>query len=160
MKSLVALVLSAASMSALAQVQLPLEAWQLPDADAMVAASNVLCLPQAQNALVAKTMQAQGRKREEVLALLPPAPRALSLRVSSAMRENVEDAFEYPEVSTYTYYSFRSEVCFRETLGAVRMPRFSSMRTRITECQREHGPDKSAVLFKCVQSIVREAVPL
>ena len=160
MKSPVALALSAVSMSASAQSQLPLDAWQLPEADAMVAASNALCLPQAQNALVAKTMQAQGRKREEVLALLPAPPRALSLRVASAMRENVEDAFEYPEISMYTYYSFRSEVCFRETLGAVRLPRFGTMRTRIAECQREHGPEKSAVLFKCVQGVVREAVPL
>lgn len=159
MKSLVSLALSAASMCAMAQAHLPLEPWQLPEAEAMVAASNALCLPQSQNALVAKTMQAQGRQREEVLALLPPSPRALSLRVASAMRENVEDAFEYPEISMYTFYSFRSEACFRETLGAVRVPRFSTMRTRIAECQREHGPEKSGLLFKCVQGVVRDAIP-
>ena len=98
----------------------PLERWLLPDPDEMVKASNVLCVDQAKSTLVAGALRARGRSKAEVLALLPDAPKTLSLRVVSAMQESVEDAFDFPDLSPYTQYSFRSEVCFRETLGGVR----------------------------------------
>lgn len=142
--------------SALAQ---PLERWSLPDADEMIKASNALCADQAKSALLAWHYKKQGRTREEVLSLIPESPKALTLRLTSAMRENVEDAFAYPELSQYAYYSFRSEVCMRETLGAVRMPRLSTVYTGIAECQKTHGVEKSSPLFKCVQAIVRSAEP-
>ena len=136
-----------------------MEKWPLPDPEEIIKASNALCADQTKSALLAWHYRKQGRTKEEVIGLVPEAPKALSLRVASAMRENVEDAYEYPELSQYTYYSFRSEVCMRETLGAVRMPRLATVYPRIAECQKLHGGEKSAPLFKCVQSIVRSAEP-
>jgi hypothetical protein len=136
-----------------------LERWYLPDPEEMIKASNVLCADQAKSALLAWHYRNTGRSKEEVTALLPESPRALTLRLTSAMRENVEDAYAFPELSQYTLYSFRSEVCMRETLGAVRMPRLSTMEPRVAECQKTHGGEKSATLFKCVQSVVRAAEP-
>ena len=126
----------------------------------MISASNVLCTDQAKSVLVAVNLRNKGHKIQDVLALIPTAPKALSLRVVSAMHENVEDVFQFSEVSQYAYYSFRSEVCMRETLGAVRIPRFVTMRSKVLECQKQHGMDKSSGLFKCIQNIVRDAVPL
>ena len=94
-----------------------------------------------------------------MLALLPEAPKSLSLRVVSAMRESVEDAFDFPKLSTYTQYSFRAEVCLRETLGAVRMPRLAALAPQLEECQRIHGPEKSNALFQCIRTVVRSAEP-
>jgi hypothetical protein len=136
-----------------------LERWSLPDPDEMVKASNVLCADQAKSALVAGALRAKGHRREEVLALLPEAPQSLSLRVVSAMRESVEDAFDFPKLSTYTQYSFRAEVCLRETLGAVRMPRLAAVSPQLEECQRIHGPEKSNGLFQCIRAVVRRAEP-
>jgi hypothetical protein len=150
--------LSLAVLSTAAAAQ-PLELWYLPDADEMVRASNVLCNDQAKSALLAWHHRAQGRSKEEVLALIPESPKAFTLRLTSAMRENVEDAYAYPDLSQYTLYSFRSEVCFRETLGAIRMPRLIVLYDRVSACQKTHGPEKSAVLFKCVQAVVRSAEP-
>ncbi len=137
-----------------------MEPWNLPDPDEMISASNVLCTDQAKSVLVAVSLRNKGHKVEDVLGLIPTAPRALSLRVVSAMRENVEDLFQFFEISQYAYYSFRSEVCMRETLGAVRIPRFVTMRSKVLECQTQHGSDKSSGLFKCIQGVVRDAVPL
>lgn len=125
----------------------------------MVKASNALCVDQAKSTLVAGALRAQGRSKAEVLALLPEAPKALPLRVVSAMRESIEDAFDFPDISAYTHYSFRSEACFRETLGGVRMPRLATVKPQVEKCQQMHGPEKSNALFKCVQTVVRSAEP-
>lgn len=137
----------------------PLERWLLPDAEEMVKASNSLCLDQAKSTLVAGALRSQGRSKAEVLALVPEAPKAMSLRVVSAMRESVEDAFDFPDLSPYAQYSFRSEACFRETLGGVRMPRLSTVRPQVEKCQQLHGPEKSNVLFQCIRTVVRSAEP-
>lgn len=137
----------------------PLERWLLPDPDEMVKASNALCLDQAKSTLVAATLRDQGRSKSDVLALVPEAPKALSLRVVSAMRESVEDAFDFPSLSKYSHYSFRSEVCFRETLGGLRMPRLATVLPRIEQCQQVHGPEKSNALFQCIRAVVRNAEP-
>lgn len=137
----------------------PVERWLLPDPDEMVKASNVLCLDQAKSTLVAGALRAQGRNKAEVLALVPEAPKALSLRVVSAMRESVEDTFDFPGLSPYTQYSFRSEVCFRETLGGMRMPRLATVLPQVEKCQQVHGPEKSSPLFQCVRTVVRSAEP-
>lgn len=156
MKSLTSIPILIAS--ALANSQ-PLERWHLPDPDEMIKASNVLCSDQAKSALLAWHYQSQGRSKEEVLALIPESPKAFTLRLTVAMRENVEDAFAFPDVSQYALYSFRSEVCMRETLGAVRMPRLSTMYDAIAQCQKSHGTEKSGALFKCVQTVVRASEP-
>ncbi|WP_147405977.1 hypothetical protein [Ralstonia solanacearum] len=137
----------------------PLERWLLPDPDEFVKASNVLCLDQAKSTLVAATLRDQGRSKSDVLALVPDAPKAMSLRVVGAMRESVEDAFDFPNLSQYVQYSFRSEVCFRETLGALRMPRLGTVLPQIEQCQQVHGPEKSNALFQCIRSVVRSAQP-
>lgn len=137
----------------------PREKWSLPDADEMVKASNVLCVDQAKSALVAGDLRAKGSSKAEVLALLPDAPKALSLRVVSAMRESIEDTFDFPDLSMYTQYSFRSESCFRETLGAVRMPRLATVQPQVQKCQQVHGPEKSNALFQCIRAVVASAVP-
>lgn len=155
-KLLLLLLLAATSSGAFAQ---SLQRWSLPDPDEMIKASNSLCADQAKSALLAWHYKKQGRTKEEVLALIPESPKAFQLRLTSAMRENVEDAFEYPDLSQYTYYSFRSEVCMRETLGAVRMPRIATVYARIAECQASHGQEKSAPLARCVQTVVRTLEP-
>lgn len=134
--------------------------WYLPDPDEMIKASNVLCQDQAKSVLVAASLRKEGKSQEGVLALIPSAPKAMTLRVVSAMRENVEDLYSFKDISMYTYYSFRSEVCMRETLGAVRMPRFATVYARVAKCQEQNGTEKSTPLFKCIQSVVREATPL
>ncbi len=136
-----------------------MEPWLLPDPGEMISASNTLCSDQTKSALLAWNYKRQGRTKEEILGLIPESPKSLALRVTSAMRESVEDAYRFPELSPDVHYSFRSEVCMRETLGAVRMPRMETIYPRIAECQKVHGPDKSDSLFKCVQSIVRSVVP-
>ena len=136
-----------------------LERWNLPDPDEMIKASNTLCVEQSRSALLAWEYKKQGRGREELLALIPDSPKAFELRLTSAMRENIEDAFAFPELSQYTYYSFRSEVCMRETLGAIRMPRLAAVHAQVAECQQLHGRERSAMLFKCVQSAVRAVSP-
>lgn len=152
--SVVAGVLAASAVHAQA-----LERWSLPDPDEMVKASNVLCADQAKSALVAGALRAKGHHRDEVLALLPEAPKSLSLRVVSAMRESVEDAFDFPQLSTYTQYFFRAEVCLRETLGAVRMPRLVAVLPQLEACQRVHGAQKSDGLSQCIRTAVRRAEP-
>jgi hypothetical protein len=137
----------------------PLEPWLLPDPDEMIKASNTLCVEQAKSALLAWQYKKQGRTKDEVLSLIPESPKSLTLRLTSAMRENIEDAYTYPDISQYTYYSFRSEVCMRETLGAVRMPRLSTAYASIVECQKTHGAAKSSQLFQCVRTIVRSMEP-
>lgn len=137
----------------------PLERWLLPDPDEMVKASNALCIDQAKSTLVASALRSQGRSKAEVLALVPEAPKAMSLRVVSAMRESVEDAFDFPDLSPYAQYSFRSEACFRETLGGVRMPRLATVRPQVEKCQQVHGPEKSNALFQCIRAVVRSAEP-
>lgn len=136
------------------------ERWELPPPGPMMDATNELCKAQAKNALEATYLREKGEKIEKVLALIPDSPKAFPLRLVSVMRENTEDAFRYPGLSAYTLYSFRSEVCFRETLGAVRMPRLEVAASKIADCQNQHGPDKSAALFKCLQSVVRSITPL
>jgi hypothetical protein len=136
-----------------------LEPWGYPDPNEFVMASNVLCADQAKSALLAWHYARKGRTRDEVLALIPESPKAFPMRLTSAMRENVEDAFSYPEISQYALYSFRAEICMRETLGAVRMPRLSLIEGEIRQCQRTHGTDKSNELFKCIQSAVRKVEP-
>jgi len=88
---------------------------------------------------------------------IPDAPKAMSLRVVGAMRESVEDAFDFPNLFQYVQYSFRSEVCFRETLGALRMPRLATVLPQMERCQQVHGPEKSNALFQCVRAVVRSA---
>lgn len=156
MKSLLILACFLATSTAQAQA---IERWSLPDPDEMVKASNVLCIDQAKAALVAGALRAKGHNKEEVLSLLPEAPKSLSLRVVSAMRESVEDTFDFPKLSSYTQYSFRSEVCLRETLGAVRMPRLATVLPQVEECQRIHGQEKSNALFQCIRTVVRGAQP-
>jgi hypothetical protein len=135
------------------------EPWGLPDPGDLIKASNALCLDQTKSALLAAHYAKNGRTREEVLALIPESPKAFSLRLTSAMRENVEDAFMYPEISQYSLYSFRAEVCMRETLGAVRMPRLAAVRSEVAQCQKSFGTEKSNELFKCIQAVVRKAEP-
>lgn len=155
--SLTGVVLSIGTIaSALAQ---PLEPWRLPEPEGLVNASNVLCAEQARSALLAWQHRSTGRTREEVLALLPQSPKALTLRLTSAMRESVEDAFAYPDLSQYTLYFFRSEVCFRETLAAVRMPRLAVGLAPVRDCQRTHGSEKSVALSNCLQGVVRAVEP-
>lgn len=136
-----------------------LEVWGLPDPSELMKASQTLCADQAKTALLAWHFARSGRTREEVLALVPESPKAFTLRVTTAMRENVEDAFSYPGISQYTLYSFRSEVCMRETLGAVRMPRLATVRSEIEQCQKSHGTEKNNELFKCIQAVVRKVEP-
>jgi hypothetical protein len=152
------LFIAAFAFSTMARAE-PEERWLLPSPDEMIKASNTLCVDQAKSALLAWQLKKNGRSSEEVFALIPESPKALSLRLVSAMHENVEDVYAYPNLSQYTLYSFRSEVCMRETLGAVRMPRLSVMYDKLAMCQKTHGPEKSAPLFKCVQAVVREAEP-
>lgn len=159
MRKHVAVITLAASFHVAAQSE-PLKPWPLPDASTMIEAANILCLDQSKSAIMAVLMRENGRQREEVLALIPESPKAMNLRLVSAMRENVEDAFQYPALSKYTLYSFRSEVCIREALSAVQMPRLAVMYPKVAECQRQHGVEKSTPLFKCIQAAVREISPL
>ncbi len=75
------------------------------------------------------------------------------------MRESVEDAFDFPELSIHAQFSYRSEACFRETLSGVRVPRLAAIRTQVEKCQQVHGTEKSNELFKCVETVVRNAEP-
>lgn len=156
MKSLFAIIGILAASTVHAQA---VERWLLPDPDEMVNATNVLCADQAKATLVAGALRIKGHSRDEVLALLPESPKAISLRVVSAMRESIEDSFDFPTLSSYTQYSFRSEVCRRETLGAVRMPRLTSVLPQVSECQRRHGPAKSNELFQCIRIAIQGAEP-
>lgn len=104
-------------------------------------------------------LRAKGRSRDEVLSLVPESPKTMSLRVVSAMRESVEDAFDFPKLSSYKQYFFRSEVCRRETLGAVRMPRLIAVLPQVEECQRNHGPEKSVNLSQCIRLVVQGVDP-
>lgn len=157
MKKLFCLVLALGcnSVSALEK----LESWRLPEPGDLIAASNALCVDQTKSALLAWHYARKGYSRDEVLALVPESPKALSLRLISAMRENIEDAFSYPDLSQYTLYSFRAEVCMRETLGAVRMPRLAAVRNDVQQCQKTHGVEKSSELFECIKTAVRKAEP-
>jgi hypothetical protein len=76
-----------------------LEVWGLPDPSELMKASQTLCADQAKTALLAWHFARSGRTHEEVLALVPESPKAFTLRVTTAMRENVEDAFSYPGIS-------------------------------------------------------------
>jgi hypothetical protein len=156
MKKLLILISSLAVSTVQAQA---IERWSLPDPDEMLKASNALCVDQAKATLVSSALRAKGHSRDEVLSLVPEAPKSLSLRIVSAMRESVEDAFDFPKLSSYTQYSFRSEVCLRETLGAVRMPRLVAVLPQVEECQRIHGSEKSNALFQCIRTVVRSAEP-
>ena len=147
------------AMVAIAVHAQPLDRWLLPDPEEMIKASNTLCLDQSRSTLVAGALRAQGRSKAEVLGLLPEPPKSMSLRVVSAMREAVEDAFDFPDLSSYAQYSFRSEVCFRETLGGMRMPRLATVRAQVEKCQQTHGPEKSNGLFQCVRAVVRSIEP-
>ncbi len=138
----------------------PLKLWQLPDSSTMIEAANVLCLDQSKTAIMAVLLRESGRQREEVLASVPESPKAMNLRVVSAMRENVEDAFLYTGISKYALYSFRSEVCIREALSALQMPRLAAVYPKVAECQKQHGGEKSTPLFLCIKSVVRETSPL
>jgi len=153
-----ALMLAVAMLSSTASAQ-QMERWLLPDPEDMIKASQSLCADQSRSALLAWQYRQQGRAKEDVLALIPESPKAITLRLTSAMRENVEDAYRYPDLSPYTYYVFRSEVCMRETLGAVRMPRLADLHPQVAGCQTEHGPERSAALFSCVRSAVRAVDP-
>lgn len=159
MKAIKSFVFLAGAFAMATSYAQPLERWLLPDADEMVKASNVLCLDQAKSTLVAGALRSQGRSKAEVLTLVPEAPKTMSLRVVSAMRESVEDAFDFPDLSPYAQYSFRSEACFRETLGGVRMPRLSTVLPQVEKCQQTHGPEKSNALFQCIRAVVRSAEP-
>lgn len=97
MRTLIFLALGFAGTLAFASDKL--EPWSLPDPDGLVKASNALCSDQAKSALLAWHYARGGRTRDEVLALVPESPKALALRLVSAMRENVEDAFAYPNIS-------------------------------------------------------------
>lgn len=158
MKNLLRIISFLTVFTSQAQAQ-TVERWALPDPDEMLRASNALCIDQAKATLVASALRANGHSREDVLSLVPEAPKSLSLRLVSAMRESVEDTFDFPKLSSYTQYSFRSEVCLRETLGAVRMPRLAAMFPQVEECQRIYGPEKSNTLFQCVRTVVRSAEP-
>jgi hypothetical protein len=141
-----------------AHAQAP-EPWLLPDPSALMEASNVLCIDQVKSTLVAGALRAEGRSKEEVLALLPESPKGMLLRVVGAMRESVEDAFDFPEFSIHTQFAYRSEACFRETLSGVRVPRLAAIRPQVEKCQQVHGTEKSNALFKCVETVVRSAEP-
>ena len=154
MKPLCFLLIAGSATAAQAQA---LEPWALPDADASVKASQVLCLDQAKATLMAASLRAKGHSKAEVLSLVPQSPTALSLRVVSAMRESAEDAFDFPNLSPYTQYSFRSEACFRDVLGALRMPRLATVLPQLEKCEKTHGAEKSNALFQCVRSVVRDA---
>lgn len=156
MKCLFVIVGVLATSTASAQA---LDRWLLPDPTQMVNASGVLCVDQAKATLVAGALRTKGHSRDEVLSLVPEDPKNMSLRVVSAMRESVEDAFNFPKLSSYSQYSFRSEVCRRETLGAVRMPRLIAVLPQIEECQRIHGPEKSNNLFQCIRFVVQGVEP-
>ena len=158
MKLILFLLISAVAYVAPARAQ-PMDRWLLPDPDEMVKASNALCVDQAKSALLAWQYRTAGKSKAEVLALLPESPKAMPLRLVGAMRENVEDTFTFPDISQYTLYFFRSEVCLRETLGAVRMPRLQTVVIPIRECQRIHGETKSVALSKCIQGVVRAVEP-
>lgn len=135
------------------------EQWSLGDPDSTIRAVNVLCSEQARATLTAGALRVSGKSRSEVLALVPDSPKSLVMRTASAMRESVEDSFDFPKLSVYAHYSFRSEVCMRETVSAVRMPRLATMQAKVEDCQRVHGSDKSNNLFKCIQAVVRAAEP-
>lgn len=135
------------------------ERWLLPDPMVLMEASNVLCAEQVKSTLTAAALRAQGRSKAEVLALLPDSPKGMELRVVGAMRESVEDAFDFPELSTQAQFSYRVEACFRETIGGMRPPRLGMIRLQVEKCQQLHGVEKSSELFKCVEALVRSAAP-
>jgi hypothetical protein len=141
---------------AIAHGQTP-EPWALPDPMVLMESSNALCADQVKSTLVVGALREQGRSKAEVLALLPQSPKGMELRVVSAMRENVEDAFDFPEISVNSQFSYRSEACFRETLGGARAPRLAALRPQVLKCQELHGTGKSQALFKCVEGVVRSA---
>lgn len=129
--------------------------WSIPDPMALIEASNTLCAAQVKSALAAGELRQQGRSKAEVLALLPDSPKGMTLRVVSAMRESVEDAFDLPELSTQSQFAYRAEACFGETLGGARAPRLATLRSQVEKCQQLHGVEKSNALFKCVEAVVR-----
>ena len=148
----------ATSFSVVAQAQI-VEPWSLPDPMALMEASNVVCADQVKSTLSSGALKAQGRSRAEVLALLPASPKGMELRVVSAMRESVEDAFDFPHLSTQTQFSYRAEACFRETLSGARPPRLAKIEPQLEKCQQLHGSEKSTELFRCVEAVVRSAEP-
>ena len=157
MKNLPCMLLTVLASSCLAAE--PLEPWGYPDPGALVKASSTLCEEQSKSAMLAWHLARKGRSREEVLALIPESPQAFPLRLTSAMRENIEDTFAYPEISQYTLYSFRAQVCLRETLGGVRMPRMAMIHDDLLRCQKDLGTERSNELFKCIQTAVKKMGP-
>jgi len=135
-----------------------LESWSLPDPSDLIAGSNILCLDQSKSALAAALYRDMGVAQEKVNQLIPEGPKSLSLRLISVMRENIEDAYKYPNISKYSLYSFRSEVCMREVLEAKRLPRFSMAYPSIVMCQKKYGSEKSNDLFLCIKSSIGKIV--
>lgn len=135
------------------------EPWKYPDPGEMIKASNTLCEEQSKSAMLAWQLARKGQSREEVLALVPEPTQGFPLRLTSAMRENIEDAFAYAEISQYSLFSFRSQVCKREVLGALRMPRLAAIKDDVLQCQQAHGTDRSSELARCIQAAIKKVEP-
>lgn len=133
-----------------------MEPWGYPDPDAFAKATYTLCAQQNLSVMLAAKHRDQGRTREQVLALVPENPPMLRLRAVDVYRENVEDVFDFPHISTYALMTFRAEVCRREVQSVQRPGRLSGVRASVEACQARHGGAQSNELYGCIRRVVQD----
>ena len=147
------LLVAAAALTATASAQ-TLEKWGYPDVDEFTKATLVLCSEQRDSVILATRYRNAGRRRDEVLALVPPNSAKLQLRVVDVYRENIEDVYAFPNFGLYSMVVFRAEVCRKEVMSARRFARFETVQEKVAACESRHGKAQSKELYACVLEIV------
>lgn len=151
MKSILAAVAFALTSTCGAQT---MEKWGYPDPGEFAKAALTLCAEQRDSVILSTRYRNDGRSRDEVLALIPPNPPSLQLRVVDAYRENIEDVYSFPQYGLYSMMVFRAEVCRKEVMSARRLGRFETVHEKIGACESRHGKERSNELYACVRGIV------
>jgi len=136
--------------------------FRLPDTEAWGKVAGELCALQSRTVVAADALRREGKTRQEVLARLPKEEEVrddFQVRLISVMRENVEDVFDYRDLSLLTIYKFRWAVGVRETVSAARLQRLAAVYPKLAECEKKSVRETGSGDPACLQQAVLELKP-
>lgn len=114
------------------------------------------CTLEQQAAVSAISMRDQGQSKSQLLAPLPK-PSDTNNPLATAMYSIVEDIYAYPQLASFPYFAYRSELCFRRVEKEPIPASFSLVAEEVLACQNKFGKTSSEPLINCVREAIIKA---
>lgn len=99
-------------------------------------------------------MRESGKTKEFLATGLPPRAQA-NTALGITMWSVLDDIYDFPEINSFTYFSYRSEVCARKYMGSPVPSNYAKVAPLILNCQKRFALQSDSHITCVRESVIK-----